>query len=452
MAKNSNGLLCKLGIVKSPGAAVPHRKNTKDCVTVDLPVPAKVTMVMQQHIGAPCTPTVKVGDEVFVGTVVGDSTAPFSAPIHSSVSGKVVKIDSIIMANGSKCQAVIIESDGQQTIDPSIKPPVIESDADLIKAARDSGLVGLGGAGFPTHIKISPKPEVKANIDYLLINAAECEPYLTPDVREMLEDSENVVEGMKLVAKLLEVKNAVIGIEDNKPEAIKLMTELLAQVNVEGINFKVETLPSRYPQGAEKVLIDQCTGREVPVGKLPSDVGCVVMNVTSIAVLAEYVKTGMPLTTKRMTIDGSAIKTPKNVRVPIGTMMDYIVDYCGGFTEEPEKIVCGGPMMGSALTDINYPILKGNNALLAFKKGDLSIKKETDCIRCGRCAAACPLNLVPTNIEKFTKIGDIPKLKHSGALVCMECGSCAYSCPAGKPLVQHMRLAKAKIREEEAKK
>jgi electron transport complex protein RnfC len=190
----------------------------------------------------------------------------------------------------------------------------------------------------------------------------------------------------------------------------------------------------------------------MPPGKLPSDVGCVVMNVASIAFIGRYVAMGKPLVSRSMTVDGSAIKTPKNVRVPIGTMMDYIVDYCGGFTEEPEKIVCGGPMMGAAITDINYPILKGNNALLAFKKGDLSIKKETDCIRCGRCAAACPLNLVPTNIEKFTKIGDIPKLKHSGAMVCMECGSCAYSCPAGKPLVQHMRLAKATIREKEAKK
>ena len=193
-----------------------------------------------------------------------------------------------------------------RTVDPAIKPPVINSDEDLIKAAHDSGLVGLGGAGFPTHIKISPKPEVKAAIDYLLINAAECEPYLTPDVREILEDADSVVEGMKLVAKLLDVKYAVIGIEDNKPEAIKLMTELLGQVKMDGITFKVETLPSRYPQGAEKVLVDQCTGRQVPVGKLPSDVGCVVMNVTSVAVLANYVATGMPLTTKRLTVDGSA--------------------------------------------------------------------------------------------------------------------------------------------------
>ena len=446
MAKNSNGLLCKLGIVKSPGAAVPHRKNTKDCATVDMPVPAKVTMVMQQHIGAPCAPTVKVGDEVFVGTVIGDSTAPFSAPIHSSVSGKVVKIDTILMQNGAKTQAVIIESDGQQTIDPSIKPPVINSDEDLIKAAHDSGLVGLGGAGFPTHIKISPKPEVKATIDYLLINAAECEPYLTPDVREILEDSENVVDGMKMVAKLLEVKNAVIGIEDNKPEAIKLMTELLAQVKIDGINFKVETLPSRYPQGAEKVLIDQCTGREVPPGKLPSDVGCVVMNVTSIAVLAQYVKTGMPLTTKRLTVDGSAINKPMNVRVPIGTPIKDIVEFCGGYKGTPAKLISGGPMMGMALMSDDFPILKQNNGLLVFDKNDAESAPTTACIRCGRCVNACPMGLMPTRLESYTNLGNAEELKKLNIMNCMECGCCGFVCPADRKLVQAIRLGKGIVR------
>lgn len=446
MAKNSDGLLCKLGFVKSPGAAVPHRKNTKDCATVDMPVPAKVTMVMQQHIGAPCTPTVKVGDEVFVGTIVGDSTAPFSAPIHSSVSGKVVKIDSILMQSGAKAQAVIIESDGQQTIDPSIKPPVIESDADLIKAARDSGLVGLGGAGFPTHIKISPKPEVKANIDYLLINAAECEPYLTPDVREILEDSENVVEGMKMVAKLLEVKNAVIGIEDNKPEAIKLMTELLAQVKIDGINFKVETLPSRYPQGAEKVLIDQCTGREVPPGKLPSDVGCVVMNVTSIAVLADYVKTGMPLTTKRLTVDGSAITKPMNVRVPIGTPIKDIVEFCGGYKGAPAKLISGGPMMGLALVTDEFPILKQNNGILVFDEKDAKSSLTTNCIRCGRCVNACPMGLMPTRLESYTELGNAEELKKLNIMNCMECGCCAFVCPADRKLVHAIKIGKGIVR------
>ena len=446
MAKNSNGLLCKLGFVKSPGAAVPHRKNTKDCVTVDMPVPAKVTMVMQQHIGAPCTPTVKVGDEVFVGTVVGDSTAPFSAPIHSSVSGKVVKIDSILMQSGAKTQVVIIESDGQQTIDPSIKPPVIESEADLVKAARDSGLVGLGGAGFPTHIKINPNPAVKANIDYLLINAAECEPYLTPDVREILENAEYVVKGMELIAKHLEVKNAVIGIEDNKPEAIKLMTELLAQVKEDGINFKVETLPSRYPQGAEKVLIDQCTGREVPPGKLPSDVGCVVMNVTSIAVLAQYVETGMPLLTKRLTVDGSAIAKPMNVRVPIGTSVKDVIEFCGGYNGTPKKLISGGPMMGLALVTDDFPILKQNNGLLVFGEKETQSTPTTACIRCGRCVNACPMNLMPTRLEAYTNLGNAEELKKLNIMTCMECGCCSFVCPADRKLVHAIKLGKGIVR------
>ncbi len=446
MAKNSNGLLCKLGIVKSPGAPVPHRKHTKDCATVDMPAPAKVTMVMQQHIGAPCAPTVKVGDEVFVGTVIGDSTAPFSAPIHSSVSGKVVKIDSILMQNGSKAQTVIIESDGQQTVDPSIKAPVINSDADLIKAVHDSGLVGLGGAGFPTHIKISPKPEVKAAIDHLLINAAECEPYLTPDVRQILEDSENVVEGMKLVAKLLDVKYAVIGIEDNKPEAIKLMTELLAQVKIDGITFKVETLPSRYPQGAEKVLIDQCTGRQVPPGKLPSDVGCVVMNVTSVAVLANYVKTGMPLTTKRLTVDGAGVSKPMNVRVPIGTSIKDVIEFCGGYKGAPAKVISGGPMMGMAMASDEFPILKQNNGILVFDREEADLSATTDCIRCGRCVNACPMNLMPTKLEAYTNLGRTDELQKLNIMNCMECGCCAFVCPANRRLVQSIRLGKGLVR------
>ena len=458
MAKNSNGLLCKLGIVKSPGAAVPHRKNTKDCVTVDMPVPAKVTMVMQQHIGAPCMPLVQVGDRVKRGQKIGDAEG-LCVPVHASVSctvvaiepRKVVKIDSILMQSGAKTQVVIIESDGQQTIDPSIKPPVIESEADLVKAARDSGLVGLGGAGFPTHIKINPNPAVKANIDYLLINAAECEPYLTPDVREILENAEYVVKGMELIAKHLEVKNAVIGIEDNKPEAIKLMTELLAQVKVDGINFKVETLPSRYPQGAEKVLIDQCTGREVPPGKLPSDVGCVVMNVTSIAVLAQYVETGMPLLTKRLTVDGSAITKPMNVRVPIGTSVKDVIEFCGGYKGTPKKLISGGPMMGLALVTDDFPILKQNNGLLVFGETETQSTPTTACIRCGACLNSCPFGLAPAAIAAAYNRKDTEALKAFSVESCMECGCCSYVCPANRPLVQINKLSKQFLKEEKMK-
>ena len=429
------------------GVSIAHHKNTAEMRVVKIPTPPFVQIAMRQGIGAPCNPAVSVGDYVKVGQLIGDSDAYISAPVYASVSGTVTEIKDIKLSSGVMSKAVVIESDGLMTED-DFTPPVVTDAKSLVAAVRKSGLVGLGGAGFPAHVKLNLPQEAK--IDTLIINAAECEPYITVDYRECIENSNNIMLGVDVVSKYLNIDNVVIAVEDNKPMALQILKEI-ADSTANG-KVKVMALKSKYPQGAEKMIIQSATGRKMPPGKLPSDVGCVVMNVASIAFVGRYVETGKPLVSRSMTVDGSAIKNPKNIRVPVGTMMDYIIDYCGGFSEEPEKIVCGGPMMGAALTDINYPVLKGNNALLAFKKGDLSIKKETDCIRCGRCAAACPLNLVPTNIEKFTKIGDVAKLKHSGAMVCMECGSCAYSCPAGKPLVQHMRLAKAKIREEEAKR
>lgn len=429
------------------GVEIAHNKNTAGMRVIRIPTPPFVQIAMTQGIGATCTPTVKVGDYVKLGQLIGDSDAYVSAPIYASISGTVTEIKEITLSTGIKSQAVVIESDGLMASD-EFTPPVVNDAKSLIDAVRKSGLVGLGGAGFPAHVKLNLPQEAK--IDTLIINAAECEPFITVDYRECIENSVNIMRGVNIVSKYLNIDNVIIAVEDNKPIAIQILKEI-ADASV-GNKVRVMALQSKYPQGAEKMIIQSATGRRIPPGKLPSDVGCVVMNVASIAFIGRFVTTGKPLVSRSMTIDGSAITTPKNVRVPIGTMMDYIIDYCGGFSEEPEKIVCGGPMMGSALTGINYPVLKGNNAILAFKKGDLNIKKETDCIRCGRCAAACPLNLVPTNIEKFTKTGDIDKLKHSGAMVCMECGSCAYSCPAGKPLVQHMRLAKATIRESEAKK
>lgn len=431
------------------GVDIAHHKNTAEMSVVRIPAPPFVQIPMHQNIGAPCTPTVKAGDRVLVGQLIGDSEAYVSAPIYSSVSGTVREIKDVKLASGIMSKTVIIDSDGLME-EMEFTPPVVTDTESFIKAVRASGLVGLGGAGFPAHVKLN-LPQT-AKIDMLIINAAECEPYITVDYRECLENSEYILLGVEAVSEYLNTKDVIIAVENNKPKAIKVLADIADRDNDRGDKVKIMKLKSRYPQGAEKMIIQSATGRRIPPGKLPSDVGCVVMNVASIAFVGRYLATGKPLVSRSMTIDGSAIKNPMNVRVPIGTMMDYIIDYCGGFTEEPEKIVCGGPMMGMAITGINYPVVKGYNAILAFKKGDLAQKKETDCIRCGRCAAACPLSLVPTNIERFAKTGDISKLKHSGAMVCMECGSCAYSCPAGKPLVQHMRLAKSIIREAEAKK
>lgn len=446
MASNSNGFLGKLGIVRSPGAPVPHRKHTSGCETVEMPVPATVSICMQQHIGAPCVPTVKPGQEVFVGQIIGDSDKFISAPIHSSVSGKVKKIDTLLMPNGAKAQTIIIETDGKQTVDPSIQPPVVNTPEDLIKAVRASGLVGLGGAGFPTHVKLNPSPEAKAGIDTLIINAAECEPYITADVREIIENSWDILSGVYTVSELLDVKQALIAIEDNKPEAIEIMRNIASKDDAHGDIVKVKVLPSRYPQGAEKVLIDQCTGRQVPPGKLPADVGVVVMNVASIATLARFLKTGMPLTTKRLTVDGSAIKEPKNVRVPIGALVKDVIEFCGGYKEEPAKLLYGGPMMGTALASDEMPVMKQNNAILAFNRAEAQGMEPSACIRCGRCVNACPMSLMPTKLEQASTFKDVDALKTYNVMTCMECGCCSFVCPANRRLVQSIRVGKVILR------
>lgn len=428
------------------GVKVAHHKNTAELEVVRIPTPSKVVIPMQQHIGAPCEPVVKVGDEVAVGQLIGDSDKFVSAPIHASVSGTVTAIGDIKMLNGSVSKAVTIESDGEMRLWEGIKPPKVETREDLIKAVRDSGLVGLGGAGFPTHVKLNFPPD--KNIDTLVVNAAECEPYITVDYRECMENSWDILSGVYALKELLGFKQVIIAAEDNKPEAFKVLGKIADHDADIDDSVKLMVLESKYPQGAEKMMVQSATGRRVPPGKLPADVGCVVMNVASVAFISRYLKTGKPLVSRSLTVDGSAIAEPKNVRVPVGTDIGEIIDFCGGFKGEPCKILTGGPMMGLAIVGTDLPVLKQNNAILAFTADDAVLKPETDCIRCGRCVAACPMSLMPTNIVKAAKIKDVDALKRAGVTVCMECGSCAFACPAGKPLVQHMRLAKAILREE----
>ena len=428
------------------GVKVAHHKNTAELEVVRIPTPSKVVIPMQQHIGAPCEPVVKVGDEVAVGQLIGDSDKFVSAPIHASVSGTVTAIGDIKMPNGSVSKAVTIESDGEMRLWEGIKPPKVETREDLIKAVRDSGLVGLGGAGFPTHVKLNFPPD--KNSDTLVVNAAECEPYITVDYRECMENSWDILSGVYALKELLGFKQVIIAAEDNKPEAFKVLGKIADHDADIDDSVKLMVLESKYPQGAEKMMVQSATGRRVPPGKLPADVGCVVMNVASVAFISRYLKTGKPLVSRSLTVDGSAIAEPKNVRVPVGTDIGEIIDFCGGFKGEPCKILTGGPMMGLAIVGTDLPVLKQNNAILAFTADDAVLKPETDCIRCGRCVAACPMSLMPTNIVKAAKIKDVDALKRAGVTVCMECGSCAFACPAGKPLVQHMRLAKAILREE----
>lgn len=428
------------------GVKVAHHKNTAELEVVRIPTPSKVVIPMQQHIGAPCEPVVKVGDEVAVGQLIGDSDKFISAPIHASVSGKVTAIGEVKLPNGSVSKAVTIESDGEMRLWEGIKPPKVETREDLIKAVRDSGLVGLGGAGFPSHVKLNFPPD--KNIDTLVVNAAECEPYITVDYRECMENSWDILSGVYALKELLGFKQVIIAAEDNKPEAFKVLGKIADHDADIDDSVKLMVLESKYPQGAEKMMVQSATGRRVPPGKLPADVGCVVMNVASVAFISRYLKTGKPLVSRSLTVDGSAIAAPKNVRVPVGTDIGEIIDFCGGFKGEPCKILTGGPMMGLAIVGTDLPVLKQNNAILAFTADDAVLKPETDCIRCGRCVAACPMSLMPTNIVKAAKIKDVDALKRAGVTVCMECGSCAFACPAGKPLVQHMRLAKAILREE----
>ncbi len=438
-------------VVKGRGGVnVSHSKNTENCKIVRMPAPEKVVLPMQQHIGAPCEPVVKIGDEVKVGQLIGDTDKFVSAPIYASVSGKVTAIGDVKLANGSMSKAVTIESDGEMTMYEGIEPPKVENAADLIKAVRASGLVGLGGAGFPAHVKLGLMPN--ENIDTLIINAAECEPYITVDYRECMENSANVIKGVATLKKYLGFKRAVIAVEDNKPQAIELLNKQIKELAGGDKDISIMALVSKYPQGAEKVMIQSVTGRKVPPGKLPSDVGCVLMNVASVAFIQRYLETGKPLISRSVTVDGSAIHTPKNVRVPIGTSLSDIIDFCGGFKAEPFKIISGGPMMGAAVVGTDIPLLKQNNAILAFAEGTFKVKPERDCIRCGRCAQVCPMSLMPTLIVRYSKAKDVAKLNEAGTMVCMECGSCSYVCPAGLPLVQHMRLAKSVIREAGAKK
>ncbi len=444
MSKRLDGVLTAVKRGRG-GVAVAHNKNTADMPVERLPVPERVVISMQQHIGVPCTPVVKVGDEVAVGQVIGDSDKFISAPIHATVSGKVTAVGDIKLANGIITKGITIESDGEMRLYEGIKPPVVTNKKELCEAVRASGVVGLGGAGFPTHVKFNLPDD--SNVDTLIINAAECEPYITVDYRECIDNTKYIIKGVELLRDICGFKQIIIAIEDNKPQAFKELKAFADSDNDADDTIKLMTLKSKYPQGAEKMMVLSATGRKVPPGKLPSDVGCVVINVASLAFIARYVETGKPLVSRSITVDGSAIKEPKNLRVPIGTNIQDIIDYCGGFKEEPRKILSGGPMMGIAICDTNAPICKQNNAILAFADRKDLIKTERECIRCGRCVDVCPMSLMPTLIERYARVKDAEKLTDIGVMVCMECGSCAYACPSGRPLVQYMRLAKQVVRE-----
>lgn len=420
---------------KLNGIRLNHRKNTENSPTEEFSLPARVKIPMSMTMGAPCQPLVKAGDTVKVGQKIGDSDAAFSVPIHSSVSGTVTAVSDYRTVSGTVCKAVEIETDGQQTVSEEVKPPVVTDKDSFIKAVRESGACGLGGAGFPTHIKLNPKTPV----DTLVINAAECEPYITADYREMIENSLDVIGGIRLVQSQLGIKIVKLAIEANKPEAIKKFTKMAEDDD----SIDIVTLPSSYPQGAEKVIIYNSTGRIVMEGQLPSDVGVIVMNVSTVAFLFRYMHDGMPLVRRRLTIDGNAVSDPKNIMTVIGTSFRELLEYCKTDMDSVKKIVAGGPMMGMSIPDADMPVVKTSNALLAFDRYDQ--RKTSACIRCGRCVRVCPMGLMPADIDRAYKIKNIEELRKLKVMLCMNCGSCTYVCPANRKLAETNQLAKTLI-------
>lgn len=423
------------------GVHVPHRKNTAGEKPQRIPTPAVVTIPMSMHIGAAAKPIVAVGDEIKVGQLIAEAGGFVSSPVYSGVSGKVKRIDDVIMSGGQFVPAIVIETDGQQTMLDGITPPKVTNLQEFIDAVRNSGVVGLGGAGFPTAVKLSVK-DLSA-IEAVIINGAECEPYITSDTRTMIDDADLVWEGIELLKKFLQVKRVIIGIEDNKPQCISTFRKMCKA----GGGVETKALPALYPQGGEKVLIYNTIGRVVPEGKLPIDVGAIVINCTTLAAVAKYIKTGIPLFEKCVTVDGSAVKSPKNVIAPIGTPIKDVFEFCGGFKSEPKKVMYGGPMMGLAVPDLEAPILKNTNAVLAFNEKDAALPKETPCIKCGRCIAHCPFNLAPFDIETAFRLKKPEDLEELKVNLCMECGCCAYVCPANRPLVQVHKLSKVMLKE-----
>ncbi len=430
---------------------IPHHKNTADMKPVKMPPPAEVLLPMSQNIGAPAEPVVKVGDYVKVGQLIADSSAPVSSPIYSSVSGTVTKMETYLRSDGRSVPAMRIASDGLMAVCEDIAPPTITDTESFISAIRASGIVGLGGAGFPTAIKMSVAPT--GNIHTVILNGAECEPFITADTRTMLDDSDHIREGIELLKRFIpSAKKFVIGIEKNKPACIKEMNRVFDGDS----SVSVKVLPLLYPQGAEKVLIHTVTKLTVPEGKLPADVGVLVVNVTTVAALAKYVKTGMPLVERCVTVDGSAINSPKNILAPIGTPIRDLIEFAGGLKEDPVKIIFGGPMTGFAAYSLDEPIVKATGAVLAFTKKDAILKPATACIHCGKCVESCPHMLEPTSFCKALDIEDrderYARLEELRINLCVECGCCSYVCPASRPLVESNRIAKNFVREYKAHK
>lgn len=405
-----------------------------------VPVPEKVIIPVRQHIGAPCSPLVKKGDQVKKGQLIATSDAFVSSSIHASISGTVIDVADYPHPIFGKCLSVAIESDGKdEWIEglPLWRDWQSLSCEQLIDIIRQAGIVGMGGAAFPTHVKLSPAKDKK--LDSFIINASECEPFLTTDHRVMLHYAEEIVAGAKIAMKIVGIDKGFIGIEDNKPDAIEAMEKAFS-----GTNVQVVALPTKYPQGAEKMLIKMLVNREVPSGKLPLDVGVVVNNVSTLVAINDAVTRGIPLIERVVTVSGSAVKEPKNLLLRVGTTFADAVNFCGGLDKPLEKIIMGGPMMGTAQSTLEVPVIKAVSGILCLSKGDVNAGKESTCIRCSRCVEVCPMGLNPSMLGILGERRLYEEAKDDYHLYdCVECGSCVYACPAKRNIVQYIRYCKA---------
>lgn len=415
---------------------VPHCKSTQDMHSEVVAPPESVTLPMSMHSGVPAVPVVSVGDHVYVGQLIAkEGEGRVSSPIHASVSGTVSAVSDV---------SVSIKSDGKMEKDPEMKAPKLETLDDFLDGCRKSGIVGLGGAAYPLHGKWEALRKNK--IDTILINGAECEPYCTADNRTMVEDAQHIKQGIEILKRFAGSKEYVIGIEENKPEAIAHLTEVFKDDPA----VIVKPLKSVYPQGAKQVLLWNATGKVVAAGQRLASLGVIITNVTTLAKMAHYFETGMPLVDKCISVDGSAVKNPKNIVVPIGTSMEYCFEQCGGFKCQPGRVLDGGPMMGRAVSSLDEPVVKATSALVAMDLKDSVVIEPSACLHCGKCVEACPLNLNPVEFARALDLDDEDEreaiLKKEDVAQCMECGCCAYVCPAHRPLVANNRAAKKFMR------
>lgn len=436
-----------MGLLKTfvlGGIHPPESKLSAGKPILRMPVPEQVIVPMGQNLGAPSKPLVKRGDKVKTGQLIAETGGFISSNVHSPVSGTVFKIDNIMDASGYRRPAFVIKVEGDEWIEDIDRTNTLVKEVNLtseeiIAKVKNAGIVGMGGATFPTHVKLMVPPGKKA--DYLIINGVECEPFLTADHQLMLEKGDEIIVGTKILMKALKVNQAVIGIENNKPDAIELMSGLAAKE--EGI--RVQPLKVKYPQGGEKQLIKAVTNREVPSGKLPVEVGCVVQNVGTAFAVYEAVTKNKPLIERVVTVTGKELENPSNLMVRIGTSVKELVEFAGGFPENTGKIIGGGPMMGKALATLDVPVVKGTSGILLMHEKTSHRAVESPCIRCSKCTQVCPMGLEPFLLSRLARIGNYETAEREKVMDCIECGSCQYTCPANIPLLDYLRLGKNKV-------